>query len=154
LQHILVAALAGAAAEAQVLHRVQIHRHTGHGLGIVAQAFQHLRQFRPLAARLEGDEQPAGVAGVVRPAKADGGGHPGHIRVAAQYLQQLQIEFHQLGVGDVLPRFHGGVDLAGVFFGEKAFRHGVEQPGGKQQVDKAASSISGRWRRLQSRLRR
>ena len=96
LQGVLVACLALAATELQVLHRAQKHGHAGHRTSSLAQALHHPRHGLALSLGLEHDEHAAIVAGGI--AASDEGGQILHGRVLAQNLCHLVLQLQHADV--------------------------------------------------------
>ena len=121
LQGVLVAALALASAQLQVLHGTEIHGHAGHGTRRAAQVFQHHRHFRPFAARFQHHEHAARVAAT------DERGHILHAGVRLEHGRHARLQVLQCRRGNILRRFRIHLDLAQVFLGEETLRNGRVQ---------------------------
>ncbi len=92
--------------------------------------FQHLVHRFPFAARLQADEDTAGI--VAGHARRDGR----HVRVVQDDVRRLLHQVHHHRIRGVLRPFHHGGNLADILAGEKTLGHAVEHPRGQRKSGK------------------
>ena len=119
LQRVLVAALALAPAELQVLHRAHEDLHAGEAAGLLAQVVDHLGHGRALAARMQRDEQAAGVLGRATAAARERGDRADG-RVLLEDARDLGLHLEHGLEGDVFRRLDRHLQLPDVLLGEEA----------------------------------
>jgi hypothetical protein len=136
LQRVLEARLALAPAQAQVLHRLHVHRNARDLAKALAQRLEHLRHLRALAARLEHRKEPPRVLRGGGAAHADEGGHVVHARVVVQRVGHAVLQRLHGAEGNVFGGLGGDLDLADVFLGEEALGNGGEEPAGDHEGER------------------
>ena len=124
---VLVAALADAAAQPEVLDRVDEDIDAGDDAHLAPQLFDHLVDGRALAARFEAHEHaPAVAVAGIDDQRVDGGIGAYHVAGALQQLGHG-------GKGNILDRLHRDDGLADILIGEKSLGQEHEQRDGGDQ---------------------
>src|SRR5262249_14738239 len=95
----------------------------------------------PLVARLESDEEPAGICGLCASRAAHGGADRGDIGVLPQHFAELHHEPSHFLRRDILPGFGEACDQAGVLYREEALRNNdvevhTERHGGEEHNER------------------
>ena len=133
LQGVLILRARGAAADVEVLRRLQEQRRTG-----------HLRQLRPqpvddligggaaLVARFEADHDEAVVDG---PAAAEAGAVARDVRIAGDHVEQRVLAANHLVEGDILRRIGQSGDDAGVLLRKESLGYLDVQQHGRRDRD-------------------
>ena len=125
MQDVLVARLALAPAQLQVLNRAHEDGNTRHIAQFATQPLDHRLHRLALAGRLQADKHAPGILRATATIERTDGGHVG---IGANDASGTFLQANHLGKGRVLSGFCRDLDLADVFFREETLGNDHYQP--------------------------
>jgi hypothetical protein len=134
----LILRAADAGVDGQVLHRLHVERDAGDVRGLFLEAADDVAGARAaLVARLQVDQEAAGIERRVGAVDADEGGQAVDIGVLEDGGGERLLAFRHRGIGHRLRRLGDALDEAGILHREEALGHDdVEEHGEHQRADR------------------